>query len=133
MIKRFFIYGIAGWGIEIIWTGIGSLFDGDLRMMGYSNLWMFFIYGCAVFLEPIHHAIEHWHWFLRGALWVAIIWAIEYGSGWLLYSLLGVHPWYYTDGLSVNGFITLAYAPAWFIAGMVFERLHRMLDRYRIA
>lgn len=133
MIKRFFFYGIAGWGIEIIWTGVGSLISGDLRLLGHSNLWMFFIYGCAIFLEPIHHAIARRHWFFRGVLWVLLIWCIEYASGFLLHTILGVYPWYYTDRLSVNGLITLAYAPAWFVAGIVFERLHRALDNYGIA
>lgn len=131
--KRFFFYGIAGWGIEIIWTGIGSLISGDLRLVGHSNLWMLLIYGCAIFLEPIHHAIADWPWFLRGLLWVLLIWGIEYASGLILFLVLGVHPWYYVDRLAVNGFITIAYAPAWFVAGMVFESLHRNLDNYGIA
>lgn len=133
MLKRFFFYGLAGWGIEMVWTGAGSLISGDLRLLGESNLWMFFIYGSAVFLEPLHHAIARWNFLLRGLVWVLVIWSIEYASGWLLYTVLGVYPWYYSDSLSVNGFITIAYAPAWFIAGMVFERLHKGLDSYRIA
>ncbi len=133
MLKRFFFYGIAGWGIEIIWTGLGSLIGGDLRLLGHSNLWMFLIYGSAIFLEPIHHAIARWHWIFRGLIWVLLIWVIEYASGLILYMVLGVHPWYYTDRFAVNGIITLAYAPAWFVAGMVFERLHTNLDNYGIA
>ena len=133
MFKRFILYGIAGWGIEIIWTGIGSLISGDIRLTGHSNLWMFFIYGCAVFLEPIHHAISQWRWFVRGMVWLLLIWTIEYTSGFLLHLVLGVYPWYYTDRLAISGLITLAYAPAWFTAGLVFERMHSSLDNYRIA
>jgi uncharacterized membrane protein len=133
MIKRFIFYGIAGWGIEIIWTGLGSLISGDLRLIGHSPMWMFFIYGLGVFLEPIHHAIIRLPWYVRGLIWTLIIWCIEYASGSLLYVILGVHPWYYTDILSINGYITLAYAPAWFFAGIVYERLHLTLDRYRVA
>jgi len=92
MLKRFFFYGIAGWGIEIIWTGMHSLMNGDLRLPGHSNIWMFFIYGCAVFLEPIHHAIAYRHWIFRGLAWVMIIWAIEYASGFILFRILGVYP-----------------------------------------
>jgi hypothetical protein len=133
MLKRYFFYGLVGWGIEIIWTGAHSLISGDLRLLGQSNIWMFFIYGCAVFLEPIHHAIKGWHFMARGLLWIIIIWSIEYASGWLLYTILGVYPWYYSDFLAVNGLITFAYAPAWFIAGMVFEGLHKGLDNIGIA
>ena len=133
MLKRFFFYGIAGWGMEIIWTGLGSLIRGDLRMLGRSSLWMFLIYGCAIFLEPVHRAIIRWHWFFRGLVWVLLIWMIEYTSGLALHLALGVHPWYYTDRLAVNGFITLAYAPAWFAAGIIFERIHASLDSYGVA
>lgn len=133
MIKRFLLYGIAGWSIEIVWTGMGSLISGDLRLLGQSNLWMLPIYGLAVFLEPIHHAIIRWPRIFRGLAWVILIWGIEYLSGFILYTILGVYPWYYTDKLAVNGLITLAYAPAWFVAGMIFERIHKTLDNYGIA
>lgn len=133
MLKRFLLYGIAGWGIEIVWTGLGSLISGDLRLMGYSNIWMFFIYGCAVFLEPIHDIIHNWHWFARGSIWVVIIWGVEYASGSLLYLALGVHPWLYSGPFAVDGLITLAFAPAWFAAGLLFERLHYRLDSLGIA
>lgn len=133
MLKRFFFYGLVGWGIEMVWTGAGSLLNGDVTLLGQSNVWMFFIYGCAVFLEPIHDVIARWNWILRGLIWVMIIWGIEYASGLLLYKVLGTYPWYYSDSLSVNGLITISYGPAWFVAGMVFERFHRSLDRYGIA
>lgn len=133
MFKRFFFYGLAGWGIEMVWTGMHSLFSGDLTLLGQSNLWMFFIYGCAVFLEPLHHAISRWNWPLRGLLWVIVIWTIEYASGLLLYKLLGAYPWYYSDRLAVNGLITISYAPAWFVAGLIFEKFHKSLDEFGIA
>lgn len=119
--------------MEIVWTGLGSLLGGDLRLTGNSNIWMFFIYGCAVLLEPVHDAIASWKWPIRGLLWTVLIWGMEYGSGLLLYVILGVHPWIYTGPLAIDGLITLAYAPAWFGAGLLFERVHRMLDRYGIA
>ena len=133
MFKRYLLYGIVGWGIEVFWTGLGSLISGDLKLGGYSNLWMFFIYGCAVFLEPIHDIIHKWNWFARGIIWMVVIWGIEYTSGTLLYLFLGVHPWLYDGPLAVDGLITLAFAPAWFIAGLLFERMHHVLDAYRIA
>jgi len=117
----------------MVWTGMHSLFSGDLTLPGQSNLWMFFIYGCAVFLEPLHDAIAGWNWMLRGIVWVIVIWIIEYASGSILYNVLGAYPWYYSDRLAVDGLITLAYAPAWFVAGLIFEKFHRSLDRYGIA
>ena len=46
---RFLIYGIVGWCTEIMWTGIGSLFKGDLTLIGWSSIWMFPIYGMLSF------------------------------------------------------------------------------------
>ncbi len=133
MLKRFLIYGITGWGMEILWTGLGSLINGDLRLMGYSNIWMLLVYGLAVFLEPLHDIIRGWNIFARGIIWAVLIWGIEYTSGLLLYLLLGVHPWLYSGPFSVDGLITLAYAPAWCIAGLLFERIHNSLDAYGVA
>ena len=56
--KRFLIYGVSGWGLEIMWTGIGSLLRGDLMLSGFSYLWMFPIYGLARFLEPLHDQLR---------------------------------------------------------------------------
>jgi|LSQX01.2.fsa_nt_gb uncharacterized membrane protein len=132
MVKRFFIYGLAGWTIEVFWTGMHSVFTGDLTLHGYTNLWMFFIYGSAVFLEPIHDIIRTWRWPVRGILWVVIIWGIEYTSGLILVNLLNVYPWFYAGPFAVDNLIRLDYAPAWFIAGILFERVHRTLDTYNI-
>lgn len=130
ILKRFFIYGLVGWGIEIVWTGIGSLINGDVTLWGFTNLWMFLIYGSAVFLEPLHDAISEWKWLFRGIIWVAIIWGIEYTSGLILLSALGKYPWIYTGRFAYQNLIRLDYAPAWFVAGLLFERVHRAIDRY---
>jgi len=119
--------------MEIIWTGLNSLISGDLTLEGFTNLWMFFIYGSAVFLESVHDVISGWSWILRGVVWVIIIWGIEYTSGLILVSVLGIYPWHYTGRFAVNGLIRLDYGPAWFVAGLIFERIHRTLDLYEIA
>ncbi len=133
MVKRFFVYGLLGWGIEVFWTGLGSLMRGDLRLVSFTNLWMFLIYGCAVFLEPIHDIIRNWRWPLRGLIWVIIIWGIEYTSGIILKSLLGTYPWFYTGRFVYEGLVKFDYAPAWFVAGLLFERVHATLDSYGVA
>ncbi len=133
MAKRFFIYGLVGWCVEIIWTGLDSLMRGDLGLDGFTNLWMFFIYGLAVFLEPIHDVIREWRWLFRGIIWVVIIWGIEYTSGLILGNVLGVYPWVYTGTFAVDGLVRIDYAPAWFVAGLIFEKIHYTLDDYKVA
>lgn len=133
MLKRYLLYGLIGWSLEIIWTGLESLVNGDLRLMGFTNLWMFLIYGSAVFLEPLHDYISPWRWPVRGLVWLGIIWGIEFLSGLFLVSLLGVYPWRYSGPLNIQGLITLEFAPVWFTAGLLFERIHRAFDDYNIA
>lgn len=131
--KRFFIYGLLGWSMEIIWTGIHSVLTGDLKLYGYTSLWMFLIYGSAVFLEPIHDVIRGWRWMARGLIWLVIIWGIEYTSGLIIVSALNIHPWFYSGPFAVDNLVRLDYAPAWFVAGLIFERVHKTLDIYNIA
>jgi len=133
MLRRYLLYGLLGWVLEIIWTGLESLISGDLRLLGFTNLWMFLIYGSAVFLEPLHDYISDWRWPVRGLIWLGVIWGIEYFSGLFLFGLFGVYPWYYNWPLNIHGLITLEFAPVWFVAGLLFERVHRTLDNFTIA
>lgn len=127
MIIRFIIYGLLGWNMEIIWTGLSSAASGNMNLIGHTSVWMFFIYGAAVFLlEPIHSVISNLHWFFRGLIWAAMIFAIEFVSGMLL-RLFGIEAWYYTGPFAVLGVIRLDYTPAWFAVGLLFERIHTFL------
>lgn len=119
--------------MEVLWTGMNSLLKGDKNLSSFTSLWMFFIYGSAVFLEPIHDIICKWKWPARGVLWMVIIWGIEYSSGLLLRETLGVEAWVYTGPYAVDSLVRLDFAPAWFVAGLFFERIHHALDTYKIA
>ncbi len=128
MAKRFFIYGLLGWIMEILWTGFLSAMAGDWRLMSTTYMWMFPIYGLAVFLEPLHNHIREWSWWIRGALWVSAIWLIEFSAGLLIQSIAGTIPWDYTKSpWQVAGLIRIDMAPLWFLVGLLFERLHDYL------
>lgn len=114
--------------MEIFWTGLGSLLRGDIKLQGRTYLWMFPIYGLAILLEPLHNAIRHWPVLARGSIYALCILFAEYTSGWLLHTSVGVCPWDYSGTpLSLRGYIRLDYAPAWFVAGLLFEKLHDYL------
>lgn len=131
--KRFIIYGIAGWCLEIIWTGLGSLLMGDVRLTAKTYLWMFPIYGLAMLFEPIHDSIRFRPLWVRGTIWMLLCFVVEYISGWILRDITGAVPWDYSRAmLNIHGLIRLDYAPAWFIAGLLFEKMHDWLDRVRI-
>lgn len=128
MVFRFIIYGLSGWCTEIFWTGLGSLLRGDVTLRGWTYIWMFPIYGLAIFLEPVHNKIRNLPVFVRGGVYTLLIFSVEYISGWILKLSTGACPWDYSGQLfSINGFIRLDYAPAWFAAGLLFERLHDLL------
>lgn len=130
MKTRFVIYGLLGLIMETVWTGLGSLLAGDWRLKSFTSLWMFTIYGLAVFLEPLHESIRPWPWFSRGLLWVVVIFGIEFAAGGLLREVTGASPWDYAGKTyNIDGLIRLDYAPAWFAAGLFFERVHDWLKR----
>ena len=127
---HFIIYGLLGWCLEIIWTGLGSLINRDVRLTAKTYLWMFPIYGSVVVLEPVHEMIRLWSVVERGIVWMLLCFSIEYLSGWLLRRMLGTVPWDYSRAvLNVQGLIRLDYAPVWFVAGLLFEQIHDFLIR----
>lgn len=80
-------------------------------------------------MERLHEAIRFRHWVLRGLIWLALIWTIEYLTGWAIKGITGECPWDYRRStlLTLHGFIRWDYAPAWFLAGLIFERAHDFL------
>lgn len=130
MLKRFIIYGLIGWIVEVIFTGTFSLLSGSVRLTAHTYLWMFPIYGLAVFFEPIHDEIRSLAWPVRGLIWAILIFSIEYTTGWLLKSAIGICPWDYSGNsvYSVQGFIRLDFAPFWFTGGLIWEKIHDYLD-----
>lgn len=132
MVKRFLLYGLVGICAEIFWTGMSSLLQGDIRLKGFTYIWMFPIYGLVVFFEPVQHKIEKWPLFLRGCVYTVIIFIAEYISGSLLRFVLGACPWNYTGPLTINGLIRLDFAPVWFCFGIILEKLHSKMDEFSL-
>ncbi len=129
MITRFIIYGLLGWCVEIFWTGISSLLQGNTNLTGWTYLWMFPIYGLAIFLEPIYSKIKSQPILIRGGIYTLLIFSVEYLSGWLLKNTVGACPWNYSQvPYSIDGLIRLDYAPAWFTLGLLFEKLYQLLQ-----
>lgn len=129
MLTRFFIYGALGWVVEIVWTGLGSILRRDPKLRATTYLWMFPIYGgAAILFERVFIFIAPQPWILRGLVWVAAIFAVEYVTGFLIKQWVGESPWDYSGTrFSVHGLIRLDYAPAWFVLGLLFERMHQVL------
>ena len=53
MAKKFVLFGVLGWCVEILWTGFCSFLVGDAALTAKTYLWMFPIYGAAGFVLPL--------------------------------------------------------------------------------
>ena len=121
--KNFFLCGLTGWCMEILFTSMNAFRQRDLRFIGQTSLWMFPIYGLAAFIRPLYAIIKKLPLLIRGSIYSIGIFTCEYITG----SFLKKHhlcPWDYSKSpANINGVIRLDYAPYWMLAGLIFERI----------
>lgn len=131
MIIRFFIYGMLGWTMEIFWTGFNSFLKDDYKLVANTSLWMFPIYGLAIFLEPVFNLMVNLHILIRGVVYMFCIFGAEYITGTGIIKIIGACPWDYSDSpFNINSVIRLDYAPIWFLVGLGFEKLYFFLINF---
>lgn len=132
MFLRFFMYGLMGLAVEVVWTAIyDKIFIGKpgWKLQGTTSIWMLPIYGLTVFLyEPIHNIIRDVDWYYRGLIYTSGIMLVEYGVGYAL-KTLDMCPWDYSNltKLNFNGLVRIDYIPVWFIVGMALEPIHDLM------
>ncbi|MBI4544839.1 MAG: hypothetical protein HY703_06575 [Gemmatimonadetes bacterium] len=135
MLIRFFLYGVLGWCVEIVWTALTHPVASPRerwRLQGTTYLWMLPIYGLiAPVYEPMHDLLRPWPWALRAPVYAVGFMSLEYATGWLLRRLIGVCPWDYTDRAHwhIQGLVRLEYAPLWAGLGLLLEPVHDFLLR----
>ena len=122
-LKNFLKCGLTGWCMEILFTAANALRRRDMTLKGNTSLWMFPIYGCAVIFAPIARFLKQKPIWLRGLTYMSLIFSAEFLTGKLLRHR-SLCPWDYgRSRWNVSRVIRLDYAPCWFIAGLLFERL----------
>lgn len=124
-ISNFILCGFCGWCMECLWTGLSSIRNHrkDKTLMCRTSVWMFPIYGMAACLSPICRRLQEKNALLRGAIYAILIYIAEFTSG-IILKKHGACPWDYSKAkLNYKGVIRLDYAPAWFVAGLFFEKL----------
>ena len=84
MKKNFILCGLAGWCMEVLWTGLGSIVSRDPKLTCRTSVWMFPIYGLAAFLGPIGRRLKDRNLLCRGGLYTLLIFVTEYTSGAIL-------------------------------------------------
>lgn len=121
--QDFFKCGVAGWCLEVLWTGGISYIHHDLSMSATTSILMFPIYGLGAFIKPISQFLSGNPVLFRGAVYTVCIFVTEYATGSVLKSF-GICPWNYSDAkYNINGLVRLDYAPAWFTVGLLFEKM----------
>jgi len=122
--NNFLLCGLSGWCMECFWTGLHSIFSHtDKALWCRTSVWMFPIYGMAACLTPICKKLKDKSALLRGGVYTFCIFIAELSSGKIL-KKFGACPWDYSKAkLNYKGLIRIDYAPAWFLAGLFFEKL----------
>ncbi|MBO5208432.1 MAG: hypothetical protein J6B68_03710 [Lachnospiraceae bacterium] len=121
--QNFIHCGLLGWCMEILFTAFHSFQKRDFKLSGTTSLWMFPIYGMAAFLAPISRLLKGKNFIFRGFVYTGMIFSGEFVTGMLL-KRKGACPWNYENSRwNLCKVIRLDYAPCWFFAGLLFERL----------
>ncbi len=122
MLIQFFIFGILGVMVQLISSAIkSSIKKRAVIWTGEASLILFPLFGLVAIIYPligIH--LGSLPWYGRGTVYVIVFYLIEFIAGWLL-DKISLRPWKTSGKWSVAGYISLADAPLWFIAGLIIE------------
>lgn len=130
LLHRFLAYGFMGLVIEVLFTGAASLLQKNWRATCQTYLWMLPIYGVAGLLLDGLTILLHLHWYWMAPIYTAVIYGLEFISGWLLRKLIGRCPWDY--GLShwtPMGLINLKYLPFWLLLSCAYQPISAWLEK----
>ena len=129
---RLYFWGVHGVFIEIVFTGTWEfVVTGKWQLMGISSIWSFFIYGFGTFFfaEYLYNYLLALKVPLlaRGVAYVLMTYTWEFSCG-LVLDYFNARSWDYTPfDYDVMGLITLEYAPLWFLAGMYYECIMKVM------
>lgn len=128
---RFLLFALIGLLMEVFFTAISRLVDGDLNMHGRTSPWMMIDYGLlGIALMPIARPMirRGVPLPLRAVVYMLGIFLVEYVSG-IIFVAFGLRIWDYSHlPYNLHGQITLLYTPFWFLLGLVIEGLYRKVD-----
>ncbi len=122
----------VGLACEVVFTAIVDYpTSGNLRLKGYTYVWMRPIYALVYpFCTILVPRLAVYPILMRGFVYMLLIYAVEYSSGWILRRFVGECPWekeYHKARWNFHGLIRLDFAPAWIGAALLFEWTYRVL------
>lgn len=133
LVFQMLMFAVLGLGLEVVFTGVLDWRRNNPRhLLGYSSIWYLPLYaispvflhfaGASLFMLPIP---------LRGLVYMACIFMVEYVGMLCLRKLLGSSPsevGYYQSRWNIHGLIRLDFAPAMFLMGLFFEFIYRRMN-----
>src|SRR3989338_3054874 len=127
---KILFFALLGMGLENIWTGIyGFIKNRDVTLRGYSNVWVLPVYGIGAWAFGFFIGVlQNAAWWVRGLIYVVLIYAIDYLANFTIERWTGANPWPYEGRLHINHRINLAYFPLWFVFGFMVEFFHFFLE-----
>ena len=131
------VFACLGVTTEVVFTSISDFINNEpmcgkarWSLAGHSYLWMILVYGMIpVFAHFIHRLVQHLPIWQRLALYVGLIYTVEFTSGFLLEQFTGRCPWHYTTGFHIMGLIRLDYLPAWLLFCFIVEQLYVFINK----
>lgn len=131
------LFACIGITTEVIFTSLSAVVNTllndtaiDWALGGKTYLWMFFIYACIPLIMRVFEPLVHkYNTLIRALIGVAIIYVVEFSTGFLLEIITGACPWKYTEGMHIMGLIRLDYFPAWFVFSLIVISVYQMLDK----
>lgn len=128
LLFNFFAYGVIGWVIEVIFTGLHStLVSRDPEAVSTTYLWSLPIYGLgglALEMMRFHWPVAAlWPWW-RWICYVLALFTVEYLSGAAIKRLIGSVPWDYNRSgskWSIDGYIRLDMWWCWLGLGLFYD------------
>lgn len=131
ILARILAFGCIGLLLECLFTGIQSVFiDKNKSAVCKTYLWMIGIYGVAGIILDYIRVWTAWPAFVNAFIYLPIIYAVEYSSGWLLRKAIGRCPWDYGKRkYTVHGLIKLDYVFYWLVVAFCFNPFSSFLSK----
>ena len=125
-LMRFYIYAIHGYFVEVMFTAAWEfVVNLNWKFPGCSSVWALIIYGSSCLVVERMYLYMHTrvHILIRAFIYLIWTYSWEFSCG-LVLKQFGACPWDYTPFHGdFMGLITLEYAPAWYISGILLEQI----------
>ena len=127
----FLKFATLGLSIEVVFTALMDNFQRfknkekfDLKLKGYTYIWMIPIYGSIAWLGPLAlQILGGMPGLLRWFIMAVFILITEYVAGYVLEKTTGRCPWHYETGWHLHHYIRFDYLPFWMLFAYCIELL----------